>query len=1723
MKLSSLAWWKKTLSLTPGDYRHAVAGTEVKGECVVRIVDNDKKRSPRGPFEIEIIETNENKTVSCQIEEENKEENTWRISGIPAGTWKIKRLVDGNGHFLTKEAKKSIRLKVKAVEDPEPSCQKVIHPLHDKKNGQILLDLRTEDQELIHVEYQKEGDSDWIPVEDKKTISNLGEGKYFIRSHYSGDKRLFPMDEDGEHKPLEKELFAFRPLSFHTKVRHAILGGNAGEITLSQQPGQGKTEKYEYTWSHDPSTKGPKAENLSAATYSVTIRGIDSGQEIKLEEEVLTFPRLKIEPTKSIHAREGQENGELQFEITGGDPSPDSSRLITLEQWDSASEKYKIFREEKEVKEKSLVEKELPEGMYRLIVEDPATGWEPSSLADIDIHAFLPLHPELIKRIHAIEGQENGELQFKITGGDSSPDSSRKITLEQWDPASEKYKIFREEKEVKGKSLVEKELPQGIYRLIVEDPATGWEPSSLADIDIHAFLPLHPELTKRIHATEGQKNGELQFEITGGDPSPDSSRKITLEQWDSASEKYKIFREEKEVKEKSLVEKELPQGIYRLIVEDPATGWEPSYSEEKIEVKAFPPLNIKPTKSIHATEGKENGELQFEITGGDPSPDSSRKITLEQWDSASEKYKIFREEMEVKGKSLVEKELPEGIYRLIVEDPATGWEPSGLADIDIHAFLPLHPELIKRIHAIEGQENGELQFKITGGDPSPDSSRLITLEQWDPASEKYKIFREEKEVKEKSLVEKELPEGMYRLIVEDPATGWEPSYSEEKIEVKAFPPLNIKPTKSIHATEGKENGELQFEITGGDSAPDSSRKITLEQWDPASEKYKIFREEKEVKEKSLVEKELPQGIYRLIVEDPATGWEPSSLADIDIHAFLPLHPELTKSIHATEGQENGELQFEITGGDPAPDSSRKITLEQWDPASEKYKIFREEKEVKEKSLVEKELPEGIYRLIVEDPATGWEPSYSEEKIEVKAFPPLNINPTKSIHATEGKENGELQFEITGGDSAPDSSRKTTLEQWNSTTKSWETFHSPKIVGEHEFIARELPKGEYRLKIEDPRTGWGPIYSEKEVKIQAFPDIKIERKDHIPATIGQEDGQLQFTVTGGGSSRKITFEKWNTSDSEWEEFRSPETIREEIYSATNLPEGTYRLIVEAPGTGWQEKPSDKYPLTAFPPLEIPSPVIRDSQIDPDTKKDISTGEFKLSLQGGKGRNIIWTINGKPREDLKNLNKISLDKLPKAEYHIVAEDQDFKRSKETTVSLNSYPPLSLGEAVVRHRTKGIKEGEIRIPVLAGSGEYIPFKIEEDHSGNSLPRDLEYSKEENGEELVLVFPIREDGVYKIKVKDEKTEIEKSASAKEVKTYPPVKFQLMVKKKASCDHNDGILHAAFSERGSEQLCLKWTQDAKDLPENEEKLEGVKKGTYKLLVTDKYTGYEEEDEITLASHNPLEIHFSREPIYKEEESVFKAGKLQVIVTGGSGTYDYKWYFCGGKGEEKVREAIPNADSPIREDEREGKYEVLVTDRVTQCQKTANCELLSENRSRVILVDQQELDQLEKARKDAAAASVKKLDTEPEQYFRQKRLEAGLDTQKLEELFKLLSKLNFNELEMEGSLRKAEMIDSKTLSIALNKGNGQAEPGKSFSLDWDQEKKIIWIKSKDRYPLTELTSSKDRLEIKFPFIQKEGKTESRSEERTQLRLPPPRIRDIDTKGQLIRIKVHSIK
>lgn len=174
----------------------------------------------------------------------------------------------------------------------------------------------------------------------------------------------------------------------------SCLGEADGSIIITPIGGSGN---FEYSWSHDQSLKGNKAENLKAGTYEVTVKDLSGCTAIKIFEiEEPESLRLNGQITINPVSCSGGNDGGFEVAVLGG-TAPYSIEGVESE-WDGIS----------------LSVKGMAEGKFSLFILD-AKGC--SIPVEGTINGAKLLSVNFLQESPGCPGGNNGELSVVVSGG----------------------------------------------------------------------------------------------------------------------------------------------------------------------------------------------------------------------------------------------------------------------------------------------------------------------------------------------------------------------------------------------------------------------------------------------------------------------------------------------------------------------------------------------------------------------------------------------------------------------------------------------------------------------------------------------------------------------------------------------------------------------------------------------------------------------------------------------------------------------------------------------------------------------------------------------------------------------------------------------------------------------------------------------------------------------------------------------------------------------------------------------------------------------------------------------------------------------------------------------------------------------------------------------------------------------------------------------------------
>jgi gliding motility-associated-like protein len=407
---------------------------------------------------------------------------------------------------------------------------------------------------------------------------------------------------------------------------------------------------------------------------------------------------------------------------------------------------------------------------------------------------------------------------------------------------------------------------------------------------------------------------------------------------------------------------------------------------------------------------------------------------------------------------------------------------------------------------------------------------------------------------------------------------------------------------------------------------------------------------------------------------------------------------------------------------------------------------------------------------------------------------------------------------------------------------------------------DLPLGTYCVTVTDLTTG---CTVEDCYTIEEENPLELEADVTGVSCDGGTLGSIDLTVLNGSGNYAYD---WDDDQYDGQE------------DLSDLPLGTYCVTVTDLTTGCTVE--DCYTIEEENPLELEADVTGVS-CDGGT-----LGSIDLTVLNGSGNYAYdW-------DDDQYDGQEDLSDLPLGTYCVTVTDLTTGCTVEDCYTIEEENPLELEADVTGVSCDGGTLGSIDLTVLNGSGNYA-YDWDDD----------QYDGQEDLSDLPL-------GTYCVTVTDLTTgcTVEDCYTIEEEN---PLELEADVTG-VSCDGTQlGSIDLTVLN-GSGNYAYDWDDDQYD---GQEDLSDLPLGTYCVTVTDLTTGCTVEDCYTIEEENPLETEILVTPEWCEPDS---NGTITIVVSGGSGTYQYEW-------------APMVSDTAVADSLPVGSYMVTITDLNTSC------------------------------------------------------------------------------------------------------------------------------------------------------------------------------------------------
>ncbi|WGH76031.1 hypothetical protein P8625_02355 [Tenacibaculum tangerinum] len=405
-----------------------------------------------------------------------------------------------------------------------------------------------------------------------------------------------------------------------------------------------------------------------------------------------------------------------------------------------------------------------------------------------------------------------------------------------------------------------------------------------------------------------------------------------------------------------------------------------------------------------------------------------------------------------------------------------------------------------------------------------------------------------------------------------------------------------------------------------------------------------------------------------------------------------------------------------------------------------------------------------------------------------------------------------------------------------------------------------------------------------------------------------DGKINATVTGG--VKEYTYHWYEVLSDNSKSFLSGETN----LTVQGLSAGRYGVEIKDNGGNGITKYSET--ITLVNPTEV---VLDDSKtvITDVSCKGGQTGAIELVVTGGTGSyKYAWFKSSNPTSPIANTVVPKLENQFAGVYIVKITDDNNCPSPaiERTITINEpLLDLKIDSGIATDATTfGVSNGEISVVVSGGTA---PYRYELREKGNATV--LKTTNPATG----LAGSIS-GIVYEMTVIDSKNCITQASYT--VQEPAAIGVSLSIDSEIACYNGEGTISSTvsggFLSSGSDYT-YQWynvTDLATVIGTTPTLTAGF--GTYKLEVTDS-NGNKKEAQETLVNPTEVVLDDSKTVITDVSCKGGQTGAIEIVVTGGTGSYKYAWFKSSNP-----TSPIANTVVPKLENQFAGVYIVKITD-----------------------------------------------------------------------------------------------------------------------------------------------------------------------------------------------------
>lgn len=259
--------------------------------------------------------------------------------------------------------------------------------------------------------------------------------------------------------------------------------------------------------------------------------------------------------------------------------------------------------------------------------------------------------------------------------------------------------------------------------------------------------------------------------------------------------------------------------------------------------------------------------------------------------------------------------------------------------------------------------------------------------------------------------------------------------------------------------------------------------------------------------------------------------------------------------------------------------------------------------------------------------------------------------------------------------------------------------------------------------------------------------------------------------------------------------------------------------------------------------------------------LENGKIEIIIDPDNGDQISYSINDSDYQDSGSFVEMSA-----GHYDILIKDEKGCRDS-TSVNIEESHPPSIDTALVDPTSCGDANGSAQVLAHAGTGSVLRYGI-------------------NQEELKAkdLFDNLPSGSHSIRISDEFGCID-SMQIIVPASLPPVIEEIQMEP-ARCNQANGEIHVFAREGTAEVISYALVDQGQGLPQVSNVFDSLASGNYLVHIMDE-AACEVFQEVELAAIPPPEIQI-KEPIEYPKCAVPFSGRVEVVVTGGRGDYQYR-------------------------------------------------------------------------------------------------------------------------------------------------------------------------------------------------------------------------------------------